>query len=156
MSICSELLNSWWTVTLPVQKSIHLWNTITSVKSKGCASGWWGYSIGSATKKLPCQVTVLGTPQPTPIYKPNLHQSWTSCRAWVGADLSQFGYSFYPMTQGRDGKYVVCHPYSPFLWPQQTSVINHRDSFPSSLNIALGSFSTQLSRWRQLINQTEE
>ena len=38
-----------------------------SVKSKGCASGRWGYSTGDATEKLLRQVAVLGTPQPSPV-----------------------------------------------------------------------------------------
>lgn len=121
-----------------------------SVKTKSYASGWWGYSAGGARKKCSCRVTVLGTAQPS------LHQSWTSLRAWVGTDLPQLRCSFYPVTQSRDGKYLVCHQYSPLLWPQQTSVINHRDSFPLSLNIASESSSTQLSRQQRLINQTEE
>lgn len=38
-----------------------------SVKSKGCASGQWGYSSGDATEKLLWQVAMLGTPQPSPV-----------------------------------------------------------------------------------------
>lgn len=60
------------------------------------------------------------------------------------------------MTHNRDGKYLVCHQYSPLLWPRQTLLINHTDSFPLNLNIASGSFSTQLSRQQQLIHHREE
>ena len=38
---------------------------------------------------------------------------------------SSLAVPFYPTAQSRGGKYLVCHQYSPLLWPQQTSAITH-------------------------------
>lgn len=134
--------------------SLKKWKML--VKSKSCARGWQGHSFGDGQEETFMLNDSAWNPTTLTCNPICVHQSCTSHKAWLGADLTQFGCSFYPMTHKRDGKYLVCHQYSPFLWPWQTLLINHTDSFPLSLNIASGSFSTRLSRQQQLIHHREE